>query len=195
MACRVVKNYKKEIVNVYAENGEVSQLYNDILVNEFRLQGNFKSLKQIKESALQLYATKDTSYFKEWLDDFISNSDSLNANVVKDSNNEVSAEYLLAYQTEETVMQTMDTMSRDANISIVQALEKSLNLEDVFVQDNMPVILEHLNKRLPGVSFNLLEDKTIKVLNPEMLAATYRTDTVEEVFNEIPLIIENLKNV
>lgn len=195
MACRVVKNYKKEIVNVYAENGEVSQLYNDIVVNEFRLQGNFKSLKQIKESALQLYATKDTSYFKEWLDDFISNPDSLNANVVKDSNNEISAEYLLAYQTEETVMQTMDTMSRDANISIVQALEKSLNLEDVFVQDNMPVILEHLNKRLPGVSFNLLEDKTIKVLNPEMLAATYRTDTVEEVFNEIPLIIENLKNV
>ena len=66
MACRIIRNTKKEIVAVYAENGNESELYKDLNQEKYKEQGAYKKLKEVKESALEMYATKDTPQFKEW---------------------------------------------------------------------------------------------------------------------------------
>ena len=186
MACRIIRNNNNEIVTVYTENGQESQLYNELSTSGTQRFSNI-SPKQVKEKALELYATKDTQLFKDWL--------STVENVERDTNNEVSAKHLYDYASHLAAEEALNSISTETDNSILASLSNILNIEDEFVQNNRPVLVEYLNKQLPGVDFTIKNNGNITALNPEALSTTYDAAVVETVFNKLPAIIENLQSV
>ena len=187
MACRIIRNTNNEIVTVYTENGQESKLYNELSTSGLNRLGATINPKQIKEKALELYATKDTQLFKDWL--------STVENVQRDSNNEVDSKHLYDYAAYMAGEQSLDAISTEMDNSILKSLSDMLNVEDEFIQNNRPVLVEYLNNQLPGVEFTIKENGNITVLNSEALSSTYDAATVQEVFDRIPAIIENLQSV
>ena len=102
MACRIIRNNNNEIVTVYTENGQESQLYNELSTSGTQRFSNI-SPKQVKEKALELYATKDTQLFKDWL--------STVENVERDTNNEVSAKHLYDYASHLAAEEALNSIS------------------------------------------------------------------------------------
>jgi len=198
MACRIIKDWRNEIVTVYTENGEESQLYKElsrsglarfgVSPGQYKMSNKKrKKVRQVKEKALELYATKDTQLFKDWL--------STVENVQRDSNNEVDSKHLYDYASHMAAEQAVESVTNQTDNSIVRSLSNILNIEDEFIQNNRPVLVEYLNKQLPGVDFTIQSNGNITALNPNILSSSYDAVTVEAVFNKLPAIIENLQSV
>ena len=187
MACRIIRNTKKEIVAVYAENGNESELYKDLNQEKYKEQGAYKKLKEVKEAALEMYATKDTPQFKEWFREVESKE--------RDTNNEPAARHLVDYTTQLAVEQALESESTSQDISTVQGFENLIDPKDEFVMNNVPVITEYLNNKLPGVNFTILPNGTVTALKPKAIAEIYDSETVSEVLNGVTDLIENLETV
>ncbi len=187
MACRIIRNTNNEIETVYTENGQESNLYNELSESGLNRWGATASSKQIKDKALELYATKDTQLFKEWL--------STVESVQRDSNNEVDSKHLYDYASHMASEQALGAVANSVDNSIARNLSEMLNIEDEFIQNNRPVLVEYLNKQLPGVDFTIKDNGNITVLNPKTLSSTYDASTVQQVFDKLPAIVENLQNV
>lgn len=187
MACRVIKNRKNEIITVYAENGNESKLYNDLLESRYAAQGANMRLKEIKRSTLEMYAMKDTEEFKRWRKTETDKS--------LDSNNEPKLESILKYETQILAEAAMAGESISQDISIISNLEEMLNIDDPFVKANLPVITQYLNTNLPGVNFASSKNNKVTALNPSVLTSVYDSTTIEEVLNGIPTLIESLESV
>lgn len=186
MACRVIRNKNKEIVTVYAENGNESKLYKDLLSSRYAAQGKDMQLKEVKNATLELYAMKDTPQFESW---------KKGRSKILDTNNEPKVESLLSYEAEIISQAAIAGESISQDIGIVSQIERLLNTNDEFVTQNLPVLTQYLNTNLPGVNFTVSKNNIVTASNPGTLTKVYDTTTIEEVLNGLPLVIESLESV
>lgn len=190
MACRVIRKSNGELDTVlvdptWSEKSKESELYKGLNTH---YQGKFrfdttKTKADIKEIALRTYAISETESFKAHHKDQGLKSNRFNEPYFFD---------IIDFAERMNLDLRFDKQIKEETDGIIEAVEAIINMQDQFTRDNVDVVAEYLNRKIPGADISVNSSGKLFINNPSNV---YDVDTLDEILKGIPSLMESLRHV